>query len=139
MLTIALCISTAALLVCCITLALLLNDQIKRQLDLREDNDDLRRSRQRQSEDFSGRIQRLNLEFAEVQQQRDTLSDLYEKAKADADAETAHCRTLEKQVVTMQQELSDVHAKATDLIERLDSAKKACEHPYGGRASADAE
>lgn len=127
------------LLIGCIILALLLNDVAKWNRNLREDNDDLRRSRQRQFEDFAARIRELNQEFAEVQQERDTLADLNEKFKADADAETAHCRTLEKQITTMQQELNDVHAKATDLIERLDTAKKACEHPYGGRCSADAE
>lgn len=127
------------LLIGCIGLALLWNDSEKQCCDLRIDLDDARRARQRQSEDFSERIRELNQEFAEVQKQRDWHIDFAEKAKADADAETAHCRTLESQVATMQQELNDVHAKATDLIERLDAARSACTHPYGGRATADAE
>lgn len=68
-----------------------------------------------------------------------TLRQERDHAKLETAQKIAHCGILERQVATMQQELNDVHAKATDLIERLDLAKKACDHPYGGRATADAE
>lgn len=118
------------LLIGCIGLALLWNDAEKQCCDLRIDLDDARRARQRQSEDFSERIRELNQEFAEVQKQRDWHIDFAEKAKADADAETAHCRTLEAQVTTIGQELQDAHERINDLVGRLEQIRTACDHPY---------
>ncbi len=144
------------LLIGCIVLALMWNASEKQCCDLRnevgwlkddiEDQtkkiDDLVISRDHYASEATTAIDASGAyrkEYSRMVKEKEELTKQNKALKADADAETAMCRSLAAQVDTLQQELSDVHAKATDLIERLDTAKKACEHPYGGRATADAE
>lgn len=84
----------------------------------------------KEKRDLADTVLRLNQEFAEVQQQRDWHINFGEQAKADADAETAHCRTLEAQVTTIGQELQDAHERINDLVDRLEQIRTACDHPY---------